>query len=895
MSQCRAPSCDHHALENGYCKHHQYFAIENMLKTIKQLQQKILSLKDGSQIDPTLLENLQSQLDRTKLELVSTKTLCDQTPECKAEMEIRQLVVAIDQVIQQSQLSPAVTKQLQTSQQQLFNQSLATSPEGAKVESILMEQALSSARKSQTENSIQNVQATLQQEIKEKEKSRLDNGKVLDALMKELKTIQATKDEAVRQTEQAEQRLDQFRGEASESTGLFAQTIAQLRKDKKTYEELYHDMVAREAVVAKKVKLLQDQTLAFGNDLVKMKARYEQQLIDAQNNFAAAMVVGGQVLSEREQELEHKIKVITGEMAESKRLLEGVSQDNKALLNKDTNTARIARQMMDVNQELTTKQKEIVELQTKLSESRALVAQNEIRCDQQSTQAASKMREEINRLSDNNIRMQKDLTERQEQLSRLQNESYDLQRQQKLEMSAREMELQKLRAEHADMRRQKEQALADLRNNDDLKRQKLQHDELQLKIQFDRLKDTLHQQFRDRSREMELAMERKQLQLTEEKRGSDLLRKQIQETELFMKQKQAALDKTQAAFEEQQQRFLKEKADLESAAIQGRMMTKQFHQMEEDHKNRIRLLEQQLSVLQKRSESRIKTLEDELTQLKSNRNEIITSLERCSVGKEDVVRQVGTLGQEKEELKNKHAKLKLQTDQMKREYELLMTKLRVDASRLQSDHTLCSSRLQDASLVHDHTMRVRTELEQEVNNWKQKYHEAKGNEDAMNTLMRNVNTKEAEILKLRSANRELDSTTKAIRQAKELAEQELSDVKRRENDVVTQMQHLSAELQRLMVNQEAEIQRRKAQMEAREASLVSQLHDSERRLKETRMQVMALQGQKELTQNMLAETELDRAKQIDALMASQQLQDKVTFGSNGILPVATGKSSLLNV
>lgn len=885
--------CQKPALLNGYCASHQYMAIENMLKLIHDLERKLGSLKDA---DPEALTELVSQIKRTKDELRNTRSLCERTEDCRAEIEIRHLITAMDQIIQRSDLSQSGEKLIKNTQSGLFGNSMAVHTENeSKVKSIMLEEEVNRTRQIATEADILQRQSDLQKVLQDNQIMQSETVRLIEAQQAEMQRIKEQKEAAEKRLTEMEARLDEFRGEASQSTGAFTKAFVTLRDEKKTFEDLYHEMMKREELVSARVKAIQDQATSLGKQLVSMKARYEQQLVDSQRQFAASMVVGGQVLSEREEALMKQIEMLTGALQESKRVLKGVSSDNKELLNKDTNTARIARQLLDVKSELTSKQAEIADMQAKLSESRGLVAQNEIRCEQQNEQATGKIREELSRLADKNIRLQKELTERQEQAITLQNQLYDLQRQLKLDVAAKENEVQRLRSESENLRRQRDQTKAEMQNLTDMQRQKLQHDEMQMKLRFDQAKQNLQEQFRERKRELEIGLERKNLQLQEEKRALELAKKQEQETLAQLKRKNDEFERTRATFEERQQSYLREKAELEAAAMQGRMLLKQSTQMEEDHKNRIRTLEQRLQLAQQRGEGRVKQLDEELKLLKANRNDIITRLEGCESAREDLIRKMASSTAENLKLKDHHAQLKTKMDKMRTEYETMMTKLQLDATRLQRDSSVCYSKLQDASLVHDHTMRARAELEEQLEMWKRKYKEAAGNEQAMRSMERDVHLSKSKVLQLQAAMKESDVAKATLIRNAEQAQTELNDTKRRESTLLTERQYLAEELKRLMINNEADMERRRAQMEAREASAMAQLSDEQRKNKEYRMQIMALQGQKEMSQNMLINEQLEHIEQTQAMVAAQQLQDTVTFGGATILPAVTGRSSLVQM
>ncbi len=883
FGSCR--TCGKPALLNGYCQKHQFHAIEGLIQNMNELNRRWKSIERNA--EPEAVENLKSQLQRTRQTLVQAKEACLTDPDCQVELDVRKLLVAMDDVMQGSELPEKLTQSLQDVQARIFTTALPTETGAAKAQSLLVDQDIQTNRAAKTDQKIQQVEEQLNELLQTAERSQNDTNTALGQLRDEYDAVAQARKEAQSQLNLVEQRLDQFRAETSQATGTFTVALQKTMEERDKFKALYDEANARELVLAKKIQLLQENSAEVAKELSKMKARYENQLKNMRDQFAEHIVSGGQILSQREMEMQRQVELLEGSLQESKRLFEDSKRVNQKLLEKDTHGARLARQMLDTNHQLAMAQKELAQMKSKENELRTMVAENELRCEQQTYESVGQLREDNNKLNDQIIRLQQEISEKQRHAAQMQNRMYDLQRQQKLEISTLETELQRVRSELHAARISKQQAEEQLRNADALTKQKIQHSDMQLKLQYDRLKDTLTQQLRDKERELGLQRDRLQAQLLEEKRALDINKNSLNEAANEYKKRKETLAKERLAFDTMQQQFLKDRAEIETARIRAEMQAKQFEAVENDYKERLRVMEQQIEIQQKRSSDKIKELQAELAQLRQQRSEITQSLERCSVAKEDLIQRSATMTEENLKLKDEAARAKFKMDQMQREYDITLNKLRVDGARMQSDIQVCSSSLSNVSLAHAHMKRLKDEADERFRILQEQYREAKEKEAFARTLMRDKEMAKNEYVKLQAVTKDMEVAKRLLQQQLDSATAELKQSKAMEARLSTELQRLSDQLSALFAKQQSEMEKERSQMLASVQEEKAKATLYEQKFREAANRAAVAERQRLEAQNLLAKNQSDRARELELLVASQQMSTPGSY--------AKGASSLLSV
>ena len=204
--------------------------------------------------------------------------------------------------------------------------------------------------------------------------------------------------------------------------------------------------------------------------------------------------------------------------------------------------------------------------------------------------------------------------------------------------------------------------------------------------------------------------------------------------------------------------------------------------------------------------------------------------------------------------------------------------MRADAGKLQTDINTCAQRLQDATLVHDHVKRWKEEARQLRRDLEKQIAEARGNEQALRRLLKDRELETVQANRLKEALIECGKEKSRFQSTLENTNMELRDAKRIQGTLTDQMGELSKSMQRTSDEQKANLSRDQLETKIREGQLISELDQLKLQNEESVRRIQQLNVQKDTLAEGLANSEIDRARQLRTLLAAQQYDPRSAIG-----------------
>jgi len=883
-------------LANGYCVNHQYIAILKFKEQLNLAEIEVGRLERVSDInvDKKKLSLLYQQITLLKEELASASKICEADSECSTH--IRDLLVTLQDVSQSGQYDVPYNNQsqhpitrLQNIEKKMNDLASGTSPTDAHAFQTSQEYELARRRQKYNDADIQNYQAELQLKSAQAESQERKFQESLQVLTHELKNNELRKSQADQIVESLQKRSDRCQAESRQVSGVYSETINKLKDELQQYKDLYNNMVGREYRVGKSVESLTQNERKLQMALEELKQNYETKMAKIRDEYAGQIKVGGTVLSTREEQLHEEVQKLKADLELALTDLKLATEAGKEAINRAVNIDRpygqIAQELIRVNEMLQAKNQEVASLQSIHDKRTSEFAQAELRVAKKIDDASSRDRGEIQRLSSELAKSERKLSATHQEIVSLQTTAYELRRQHQNEIQKINNQLRDTQNQLMQITQQREAEKRNLQQQAQLMKTQTESSKLEHDFKFTQLKETLNENYRNKVKDLQDRYEANQLQLDQERRNMQIAQKQIAETVKVMGKQKEDLEKYRQAYDKKLADFLAQKESLDTSLARAQEQANQFAAIENDYKKRADILRQTVSVQRQRYEAQIGQLTDKLKQSIMHRNQIVNSLEKCNASRDSIVAKVNLLTEENARLKDTYLQMKSKTDIMRSQYEAQMERIRAESAQMQTDIRLCAQKLQDATLAHDHLKRIEEENRQLRAQFQARNMEIKDNEKAVQRLLQDRELEKQQAIRLQAALRECSIQKSQVQSGLENTNSELRDVKRMHNKLSGEIQGMAGEYQQALRQREADMARQSLEQEIREQTLQKQLVDTQARNNEKSSKINQLQKQKQMISDSLANTEYERARQIQLLIDAQRV------GSSAD-PV-TGKSNLL--
>ncbi len=869
-------------LANGYCLQHQYLAVAELIEVLNHAQDTLKDLQEQSSTNNGMrIKQAQQDIIRVQEELGQTRKVCDADLECSSHL--RDLVVTLRQIPTTG--APDTMARLREAERQITTLSMGTSSIDAQAFRTSVDHEYGLRQRDSNEREMTKTQSELQlcsaraRGQEETFQAQLQN------LATELKTSEMNRRQAQDVVDSLQKRLERSVGESRQVSGVYTSTIRQLQEEANKFKELYNSMVGRELKVGQTIKNLTQKEQELAKAMEAMKLSYEQKLNDARNQFAEHIKTGGVVLSERESALSSEVERLKSdlEMAvnELKIAVDAGKQAISQAVSSNVPHARVAEELMMVNNRLRQKNEELAQLQSMHDRKTAEFADAEIRVAQRIDQASNKDRSEIQRLARELHSTEQKLSTVQQEIMNLQSSTYELKRQHQNEVSRIQNSLREAQQQLSTLRGQREAEKQQLSQHHLSLKNQSKAEEMERNYKFTQIKDALEQEYRTKAKVLQDKFETTRIQLDQERAQLHNAQRQMQENSRTVAEQKATLENYRQSYDEKMGQFVAQKDSLMINLAQAKQQAEQFGLVESDYKKRISILQQTMEVQRTRYEGTIKSLTDKLNAAVSARNQVAINLEKCGAAREGLVAQVNNLTDENRRLQDQSLQVKTRMDMTRAQYESHLGKIQVENDQLQSEARKTAQQLADASVAHEHVKRMRDEAQQLRTNLEENIQKAKGSQQALQRLLQDRELEKQTVNRLQAALKDCSSQKMQNEQVLNMTNQDIRELKRMNVVASTNVRNLSEQYQQAMESRDAKMTKEQLTAKVQEESLRRQLNDIQMRNKDQEMKLTKLSASRNSLLSSMADNEYQRQQQIDALIRAQKLAGDETARNTG--------------
>lgn len=871
-------------MSNGFCRAHQYLAVQDLMKLIDRAQSVLSDLSaEGAASGATKIRQAQMDLDRLRQNLKEARSLCESDMDCSSHL--RDMMVTLREVPRNTGMPDTLSKlrAIENNMLQLAGVGSATENQALRT-SVDHEWAL--RQRDATARNIEQIQADLHMCAARAEQKEREYQTQLQALTQELKNSEANRQQAQEVVDSLNKRLDRTQGESKQVNGVYTTTIKQLQEEVAKFKSLYNEMVARELGVGKRIKALTKSEQDLAAAMQEMKLSYEQKLSDISRKYAEHVQTGGVVLSERELALSQEVERLKADLEIAVNELQISIDAGKAVISQQLNHnvphARVAEELLQVSNQLRQKNEELSRLQAMHDQKVAAFAEAEMRVAKRIDDASERDRAEIQRLSQEMHATEQKLSGVQQEIMNLQTASYELKRQHQNEVSRLQNSLREAKqqlataqAQAANQRQQMEQQSLNLKNQASAA-------EMERHFKFTQLKDSLEQEYRIKAKSLQEKADMIRLQLDQERVQMKNAQREMQTNSRALAEQKASLNAYRQAYDEKLAQFSAQKDALNVTLAQAKQQAQQFANVENDYKRRMGILQQTMEVQRTRYEGTIKSLTDKLNAAISARNQVAINLEKCGAAREGLVAQVNNMTEENRRLQDQYLQMKSRMDMTRAQYESHLSKIQVENDKLQEESRKHAQQLADASMAHEHVKRMRDEAQQLRANLEENIRQAKGSQQALQRLLQDRELEKQTVARLERALQECSAQKQQNEQILGMANQDLRELKRMNREASSAVQQVSSQYQQALDQRDAQMTKEQLTAKVQEDALRRQLADIQQRNRAQEQKLGQLSAARNSLLTTIADNEQQRQDQVDALIRAQKLAGEIESRGTGM-------------
>jgi predicted nucleic acid-binding Zn-ribbon protein len=876
----RCANRDGRVLPNGYCNVHQNQALQEMRETVIGINQELSEVKRRPNTHHKMrdIQHIQEKLQAFNHEISKAQTICTVDPSC---MALAQYAGAKMEVLRQSGIQvPSSSRMLE----------LASGSGGSHTDAINNSQTWESNQ--QLLGNIDNESRQIENRILNEESKTFNNTHedeaMAQSIVEKINQVQAAKMESEKLVIDMQKKLDLCQASSRQALGAMKQDSNALVDKVEKYKSLYENMIQREIQTSKSVKVLKSEQNnlnlsieklknMYGKELNKMKAEFDTKVSYMKNQNPNLMVDGK---TSNEIELEDKIEEYE----------ENILKLEKAL-KKTTKMGNIAVQGMeqaglpqkDMADELYRTSSELRDLherqahtQSELDKKRLTMARYEQELAGRVEKASKKDRQTIMKLSSDVTQLNQKLADRQTDIAKLQRSLSDNQ-------SKGELQIRGIMSQLANMKRGRADCISQMaRFKEQLDNQKLilnresESKKANLEFQFRTMTERLKMDYDNRVGQIKAREEELNFKVEDERRDLAKQKGQISEMKKELSNWKSKLDRYRTNYDSQVLAMEKQRSQYNDAISKANSQRLQFRKMESDYKKRVEMVRNTLKVHDQRNVNIISKLKTRLNELDKKRIRVIAGLEKCAAARSAMATRVQNMEGENTRLKDMVASMETRIDKMKIMYEQQMDKIRTEARQINEDNQKCKSVLQETTLAHDHMKRqmdaaraIRRQFQQEQKKTKQTI-------AGLRQMLKDraLDKQSIEVLKTSlSRCQQLNSRQKS--QAKTINEK-IYGLKNMNENLQDKIQNIGETFERQILKKDAQYSREVLSVKSKQTQLEEQLKNKildEHRLKKN---LNKSQRRREDLEDMLADEEVTRARQIQTLLASQREVDNAS-------------------
>ncbi len=826
--------------------------IEQLL--IMQQELKALEKLEQSSIDKNKLDVIQSDIVTIRTKIRKLGKICLDSEECNKKL--RTLNVDIHLLLSpngESSLIPNVV--IPGTYEQIdplgklreSNNNLDILTQSSQVDPVLAQWQLSSRQSEANQEKIIQLQAALDNALANSEQSQQDLQMELKQTLNELRQTEAAKKEAVQAELQLETQLANTEAQSMSVSGHYAAYTAQLQQELDSVKAINDILQSREIRLNESLKQFEKSDQLLQSQIRDLRDSYEEKLINLQEDYAQKVKQGGQILSEREQELMHDIKRLKSALESANIALERSNDTNRTALidlqSSERPCGELAVELISLKERMSFTNRQMLTLQEERDNLIARKAEFEVQYQRRLAEGQSANTIQIQRLNKELQGKNQDIMQKQQEVTEMHNELTNLKAESENKISQLNMQLmqtifelkqfQESQSQQTRMMQEKERMLNDRARSQTLDNEfKLRQSEAELKRRYDDIAKDLENKMRYGAQQRE--EQTRQLQSVrsqQEAKSQDLLRRQAQ------------LDQSESIYTSKMAQYQRQTEQLNSAISQAETRANQLANLEKDYRQRVEGLRNTASLDREQANAEIKSLKQQLSKALEARSLLQANLTNCSSTRDGMILQMNQLTQDNNQLKNKFLSLQAQYEQMIIQHGILVEKLRSENTKMASNLALTISQLEEVPLVHEHNLQLEQKMKQIREETLLRERELNSSRENLTKVLAESSFASQRVQQLQEALMSCDTSKKMLQTTVESSSEQIRELQRLRLELQNNLEVNAADFQYILQDRNREAFRHEQRLKNKETNMMYQIQELESKNSRKENKIQQLQNQ----------------------------------------------------
>lgn len=869
---------------NGFCTQHQFMALKTMLDTLKSLKSDLRLLKESEDVSITLTEQklLEKKIDELVGDLKTKSDECELNDECNSCLQ--NVIVSLKEMIEPGGIpvmnSPQASKSspiVSISNKLNKLQHLASS--GGPLEAVALrsnnDAELYRRQNHKSDNSIQKLQNDLHLSSSDslQQEKLFRNG--LENLTFNLNQVKADRDQCKRVIQSLEKRQDRCHAERAQADALYSSTITEHKNSESEYKSLFEKSKSKQIESEIALDKYIENEKKLHQSMAELKLKYEEELKNTQDSFAKLSENGGVILSVREEELQEEISVLKKQLTKTMDNLQMSTNLGKQALQKAINPVGGHKQLVvdlqTLNDMVKRKDREIQQLSSEADKNRRTLydlegklADNVERATVSSRKHVQELNQSIRSLEGKLKSTRNEYESTETKLFNKNSEFDTMVQSMKNTIRQKEIDLDRIRKE-------KEESQMYVKNyTNDAQKVKMDY-KRQLDLAYDQkltlLEETTQhkiQILKDYKQRNDFSIEKEKADLKRQRDINNLAQERMEEQSKDLENYRNLYEAKMAEFETQA-------SDLRKVANQAEIQNSEFTNIINGYKNRINVANQTTAVHKQRSEAKMQYLSSQLMEAENQKQRAVVGFQQCQTARDTISQTVRNLSQNNVVLKDRNLQLQSEIATMKARFESTMAKIKAEGQQFYRSANECNSLLSEASLAHADVQRMSDDVGDYRSELRKEKTRAKDAALAVQRTMKDRDIAKERSFNLENSLKDVHRTSANLESQLKNANHEKHQLKQMNDELQQQLRNSSSDYNRAIQTREADMAREKFEKESKENMLKKQLAELQVNENELQTNVKNLKQQRNVTQDLFIDSQIQNANRLDLLVKSNQL------------------------
>jgi chromosome segregation ATPase len=842
---------------------------------IMQQELKALEKLQESSIDKNKLDVIQSDISKLRLKIKKLGKICLDSEECLAKL--RTVNVDVQLLLSPDGESSFVNVVIPGTYEQIdplgklreSNNNLGLLAQSSQVDPVLAEWQIASRQSEANQEKIMQLQVALDNTRAASETAQYQTTAELKAATKALQETEAAKNSIIKTEAQLESQLANTEAQAMSVSGHYAAYTAQLQQELDSVKAINDTLQSREIRLNESLKQFEKSDQLLQSQVRDLRDSYEEKLRDLQEDYAQKVQQGGQILSEREQELMHDINRLKSALESANTALERSNDTNRTALidlqSSERPCGELAVELISLKERMSFTNRQMFTLQEERDNLIARKAEFEVQYQRRLAEGQSANTIQIQRLNKELQGKNQDIMQKQQEVTEMHNELTNLKAESENKISQLNMQLmqtifelkqfQESQSQQARMMQEKERMLNDRARSQTLDNEfKLRQSEAELKRRYD-----------DIAKDLENKMRYGQQQREEQSRQLQSVRAQQEAKAQDLQRRQAQLDQSEAIYTSKMAQYQRQTDQLNAAMSQAESRANQLQNLEKDYRQRVEQLRNTASIDREQANAEIKSLKQQLAKALEAKSSLQANLTNCSSVRDGMILQMNQLTQDNNQIKNKFLSLQAQFEQTVIQHGILVEKLRTENSKMANNLALTVSQLEEVPLVHQHNLQLEQKMKQIREESQMREKELNSSRENLTKVLAESNFASQRVQQLQEALMSCDTSKKMLQTTVESSSEQIRELQRLRLELENNLEVNAADFAYVLQDRNREAQRHEQRLKNKETNMRYQIQELESKNSRKEKKIADLQNQTHQIATSLSDQALYDAEALKSL------------------------------